>query len=243
MEEITLKQSIKEDIVSAPKLYTEDALFAETGGAGAENYSAPEHRGLGTPATRASIIEKLIKSGYVIRKGKQLMPTDRAIALIAILPDTLKSPQLTSEWERRLQLIERGESSDSEFMDGITELVKTIVKENNVPKLEFVGVFGNGKTVNEPLGACPRCGSPVREGAKGFFCDMQSCGFKLWKDSRFWSAKKKPLTTDIVIALLKDGCVALKGLYSEKTGKKYDATINLNDTGKYVNYGIVFDAK
>jgi DNA topoisomerase-3 len=197
-------------------------------------------RGLGTPATRAAIIEKLIKSGYVIRKGKQLLPTNKGIALIAILPDALTSPRLTAEWEDRLQLVEKGALSADEFMDGITMFVKTIVSENSTPIPEFVRLFDIGKSVSSQIGVCPRCGSAVRESSRGFFCDAHSCGFKMWKESKFWTAKKQPLTAAIVTELLKDGRVALKNLYSEKTGKKYDAIIVLDDTGEHVNYSMEF---
>ena len=134
-----------------------------------------EHRGLGTPATRAAIIEKLIKSGYVIRKGKQLLATEKGVALIAVLPDALTSPGLTAEWEKRLQMVEKGELTAEEFMDGITEFVKTIVAENSAPIPEFGGLFNGGKTVGNQLGVCPRCGFAVREGTRGFFCDAHSC--------------------------------------------------------------------
>jgi len=115
-----------------------------------------ERRGLGTPATRAATIEKLIKSGYVIRKGRQLLPTNKGVALITILPDALTSPRLTAEWEERLQLVERGELSADEFVDGITAFVKTIVAENGAPIPEFMGLFDAGKTVSAQLGVCPR---------------------------------------------------------------------------------------
>jgi DNA topoisomerase-3 len=108
-------------------------------------------------------------------------------------------------------------------------------------KPEFVNLFGGGKNISEPLGVCPRCGSFIREFPKGFFCDKSDCGFKLFKDSKFWTAKKKPLTAAIVNKLLKDGRVSLKNLYSEKTGKKYDANVILDDTGNgYVNFKIEF---
>ena len=129
-----------------------------------------------------------------------------------------------------------------EIMDGIVEFTKTIVAENNAPKPEYAPLFAAAKKpTGDPLGVCPRCGLPVREGEKGFFCDSGTCGFKLWKESKFWTAKKKLLTAAIVAALLKDGRVAAKGLYSEKTGKEYDATIMLDDAGgKFVNYRMEF---
>jgi len=143
-----------------------------------------------------------------------------------------------------LKQVECGEVTDDEFMRSIEDFTKKIIAENNTPKPEYLGLFGNNDrstNANPPLGACPRCAAPVREAEKGFFCDTPACGFKLWKDSKFWTAKKKRLTAKIVTALLKDGQIALKGLYSAKTGKTYDATIILDDDGeKFVNYKMEF---
>ena len=238
----SVKAIVKEGTTTPPKRYTEDTLLSGMETAGAED--APddvERKGLGTPATRAAIIEKIIKAGFVERQKKNLIPTDKGRNLIAVLPDVLISPKLTAEWEHKLKQVERGELSGEAFMEGIAEFTRTVIKENNAPKPEFAGLFNENKPVSEPLGVCPRCGAPVREGAKGFFCDSRSCGFKMWKESRFWTAKKKPLTADIAAALLKDGYVALQGLYSEKTGKQYDAIVHLDDSGDgFVNYKLAF---
>lgn len=235
---------VKEGATSPPKHFTEDTLLMGMETAGAEDMpDDAERKGLGTPATRAAIIEKLVKTGFIERQKKNLIPTGKGKSLIAVLPDALTSPKLTAEWENMLKEVERGELSDSAFMDGITAFTKAIVTENNAPKPEFGGLFGDTKKgTTAPVGVCPRCGSPVRESAKGFFCESRSCGFKLWKESKFWTAKKKPLTAAIVAALLKDGRVALNGLYSEKTGKKYNATVILDDTcDSYVNFKMEFD--
>jgi DNA topoisomerase-3 len=130
-------------------------------------------------------------------------------------------------------------------MDEISGFIKAIVIDNNKPKPEFASLFPNEKkNVAAQLGICPRCGSPVRETPKGYFCDSRACEFKIWRDSKWWSAKKKPLTAAIVTALLKNGRVALKGLYLEKTGKSYDATVILDDTGgKYVNFKLDFERR
>ena len=126
-------------------------------------------------------------------------------------------------------------------MDGIAEFTREIIKANNAPKPEFAGLLGGVRPVSDPLGLCPRCGAPVREAEKGYFCDNRLCGFKIWKESKFWTAKKKPLTAVIVAALLKDGRVALKGLHSRKAGKKYDATVILDDNGDgFINFKIEF---
>ena len=204
-----------------------------------ENQS--QRHGLGTPATRAAIIEKLIKAGFVERRKKNLIPTDKGKNLIAVLPETLTSPKLTAEWEFKLRQVESGKLAENEFMDCIVEFTRSVIKENNTPKPEYAGLFSGRRTVNEPLGVCPRCGAPVREAEKGFFCDSRSCGFKLWKASKFWTAKKIPLTAEIVATLLRDGRTVLIGLHSDKTGKKYDATVILDDTGDgYVNFKLEF---
>jgi DNA topoisomerase-3 len=187
--------------------------------------------GLGTPATRAAIIEKIIKSGFVERQNKNLIPTDKGKNLIAVLPEALTLPDLTARWEHMLHQVENGELSGDAFMNRIADFTRKIIGENNTPKPEYVDLFGNGKNANESLGACPRCGAPVREAEKGYFCDSRTCSFKIWLDSKFWTSKKKPLTAQIVTVLLKDGRIALKGLYSEKTKKKYNATVALDDTG------------
>jgi DNA topoisomerase-3 len=239
----SITASVKEGVTTPPRPYTEDTLLSAMENAGAEETGRGAEclRGLGTPATRAAIIEKLIKSGFVLRQKKNLVPTEKGKRLIAVLPDTLTSPKLTAEWENRLMAVQKGELPEAGFMDGITAFITAVIKENNAPKPEFAGLFGGNNAENEPCGVCPRCGSAVREFAKGFFCDTASCGFKMWKESKFWTAKKKPLTAEIAAALLKDRRIDLKGLHSEKTGKKYDATVILDDTSDgYVNYKLEF---
>jgi len=201
--------------------------------AGAEDMpDDAERKGLGTPATRAAIIEKLVKGGFVERQKKNLFPTEKGKNLIAVLPDTLTSAKLTAEWEQKLLEVQRGKLDGDDFMSGIAELTNSIVSTNTVPNPKYISLFPDTKKQTaDSLGVCPRCGSPVREGSKGFFCDSRTCGFKIWRESKFWTAKKKPLTAAIVTALLKDGRVALKNLHSEKTGKKYDATVVIDDTG------------
>ena len=203
-----------------------------------------ERKGLGTPATRAAILEALIKRGFVQRVKKNLIPSDKGKNLITVLPETLTSAKLTAEWEHMLLQVQRNELDGAEFMAGIAEFTRSIVLSNNVPKPEFAALFPDARKPTTPeLGKCPRCGSPIREGQKGFFCDKHDCGFKIWKASKFWTAKKKPLTAAIVTALLKDGRVALKGLFSEKTNKKYDATVVLDDSGSgFVNFRLEFAA-
>ena len=176
--------------------------------------------------------------------SQYLIPTAKGIAVISVLPEILKSPSLTAQWEHKLHLVEQGKMSETEFMNEIEIFIKTVVAENNAPKPEFYELLGEPHSNRKSLGVCPRCAATVREHPKGYFCDTASCNFKMWKESKFWIAKKKPLTADIVVALLKDGCAYVKGLYSPKTNKTYDATIILNDTGDgYVNFGMEFDKK
>ena len=195
-----------------------------------------ERRGLGTPATRAAILEKLVAAGFVERKGKSLIPTKARINLVTVLPDTLTSPMLTAEWEQKLTAIARGERDPAAFMAGISDMARELVKTYSHISEEGQKLFAPEKEV---IGTCPRCGRPVYEGKKNFSCSDRSCGFVLWKNDRFFEQRKKAFTPKIAAALLKNGKAKVKGLYSEKTGKTYDATVLLADTGgKYVNYRV-----
>lgn len=237
---------VREGKTSPPKHYTEDSLLAamETAGAGDMPEDA-ERKGLGTPATRAATLEKLVSAGFVQRKKKQLIPTEKGTNLILVLPDNIKSPMLTAEWESMLKQVERGEVPAKDFMDGIADMSRALVKAHTAPEERFAGLFpdakGNGR---EAVGTCPRCGGTVYEGKKGFFCDNRDCSFALWKDNKFFSSKKKTITKSVAAALLKEGRVSMSGLYSEKTGRTYDAVVLLDDTGgKYVNFKLEFPAK
>lgn len=201
-----------------------------------------ERRGLGTPATRAAVIEKLVKSGFAERKGKQLIPTQNGAALVSVLPDMLTSPQLTAEWENNLMQIAKGAADAGEFMQRIEAMARELVKENTAAdkgKAAFTG--GEEKP---SIGKCPRCGSPVYEGKKNFYCSNRDCAFTMWKNDRFFEERKVTFTPKIAAALLKSGKANVKGLYSPKTGKTYDGTVVLADTGgKYVNYKIEIPKK
>ena len=243
---LDIEASVKEGSSSPPKRYTEDTLLSAMETAGAEDMPEDaERKGLGTPATRASVIERLIKSGFVERQKKNLVPTDKGISLITVLPDTLTSAKLTAEWESQLKQVEHGEIEDNTFMNSIKAFVTSLVEENKAPKPEFKALFPDAKTTtSEPLGNCPRCKSPVRENNKGFFCDSRTCDFKIWRESKFWTSKRKPLTAEIVERLLKYGKVACKGLYSEKSGKTYSATIIMVDNGNsFVNFQMDFNSR
>ena len=242
----TVSASLREGKTSPPKHYTEDTLLSAMETAGAEDMPEDaERKGLGTPATRAATLEKLVSAGFVQRKKKQLIPTEKGRNLIAVLPDNIKSPILTAEWESMLKQVEHGELSATSFMDQIADMSRTLVKEHTAPEKCFADLFPSSReTAHEAVGVCPRCGAPVYEGKKGFFCDNRECSFALWKDNRFFSSKKKSITKSVAAALLKEGRISMSGLYSEKTGKTYDAEVILDDTGgKYVNFKLEFPVK
>ena len=233
---------VKQGKTTPPKHFTEDSILAsmETAGAGDMPEDA-ERKGIGTPATRAGILEKLVSSGLVERKKAKkitnLLPTQAGNSLITVLPEVLQSPLLTAEWEHRLGEVERGTLASEDFMDGIAALVTELVTTYQ-PVSGWEVLFPSNK---ESIGVCPRCGGAVTESKKGFFCEKNDCRFVLWKDSKFFSAKKKTLTKSVAAALLKNGQVKLKGCWSEKTGKTYDATVVLEDDGERTNYKLVFD--
>lgn len=235
--------SVRAGKTSPPKHYTEDSLLAAMETAGAEDMPEDSGRkGLGTPATRAATLEKLIAAGFAERKKKQLLPTEKGTNLILVLPENIKSPLLTAEWESKLKQVERGEISADAFMKEICDMSRKLIKSHTAPDERYISLFAvDGR---EPIGTCPRCGTAVYESKKGFFCDNRDCSFALWKDNRFFSTKKKSISKSIAAALLKDGRVSVSGLYSEKTGNTYDAIVVLDDTGgKYVNFKLEFPAK
>ena len=235
---------VREGKTSPPKHYTEDSLLAAMETAGDMPEDA-ERKGLGTPATRAAILEKLVSAGFVERRKKQLIPTEKGRNLILVLPDNIKSPVLTAEWESMLKQVECGELAADTFMGQIADMSRALVKEHHAPEERFSSLFPDAKrNGREAVGTCPRCGTSVYEGKKGFFCDNRDCSFALWKDNKFFSGKKKTITKPVAAALLKEGRVSVSGLYSEKTGKTYDAVVLLDDTGgKYVNFRLEFPAK
>ena len=233
--------SVKAGKTSPPKHFTEDTLLSAMESAGAKDMPEDaERKGIGTPATRASIIEKLVSSGFVERKKSKkiasLLPTATGTALITVLPEQLQSPQLTAEWEHRLKEIEGGQLAPDRFMDGIAAMLSELFQTYRpIPGAEVL--FPTGR---DAVGKCPRCGADVSETPKGFFCENRSCTFALWKNSKFFSAKKKALTKSLAAELLKSGRAPLKGCWSEKTGKTYDAVVVLEDDGQRVGYKLVF---
>jgi len=235
--------SVKEGFTSPPKSYTEDTLLKAMETAGAEVMpDDAERKGLGTPATRAGIIEKLVKTGTVERRKKQLIPTEKGVNLIAVLPDVIKSPMLTAEWESRLKEIERGALPGDGFMDGIAAMTRELVAAHDAPNPEYLPLFALPMR-GDVIGVCPRCGGAVYEGKRGFYCADRACSFMLWRDNRFWASKKKEITKTVAAALLKEGRVSMTGLYSEKSGKSYDAVVVMEPGekgGKYVNFKLEF---
>ena len=234
--------AVKEGKTTPPKHFTEDTLLSAMETAGKDDMpEEAERKGLGTPATRAGILEKLVSTGFLERKKSkktvQLLPSHDAISLITVLPEQLQSPLLTAEWEYRLGEIERGQLAPEDFMAEITVMLKELVGTYQVIKgSEYL--FAPPREV---VGKCPRCGGEIAEMQKGFFCQDQSCKFAIWKNNNWWAAKRKQPTKAIVAALLKDGRAHVTGLYSEKSGKTYDATVVLEDTGQYVNFKLDFD--
>ena len=229
--------TVSEHFTSPPKAYTEDTLLSAMERAGAEDMPEnAERKGLGTPATRAAILEKLVQMGFVQRKGKQLVPTKDGINLAVVLPESLTSPSLTAEWENRLTEIAKGNADPDEFMAEIEAQVRRLVKTYSCISADKQNLFQSERVI---IGKCPRCGENVYEGKKNFYCGNRGCQFVMWKNDRFFEQRKKAFTPKIAAALLKDGKAKVKGLYSEKTGKIYDATVLLADTGgKYVNYRV-----
>ena len=236
---------IKEGITSPPKHFTEDTLLSAMENAGVDE--APEdaeRKGLGTPATRAGILEKLVKSGFLIRKGdrktQHLLSTDKAKALIAVLPESIRSASMTAEWEHRLLEIERGHANGEEFTGDIQDMVRELIRTTR-PAADISSLFRSNR---ESVGVCPRCGSPIIEAPKGFFCENRACRFAVWKDNRFFMDKGQKVTAKIIASLLKEGSVRLTNLKSPKTGKSYDATVFMDGSGEGApRFRLEFDRK
>ena len=247
-QQYPVSAKIKEGFTSPPRPFTEDTLLSAMENAGGEDIpDDTERKGIGTPATRAEIIETLLKREYVVRKDKQILPTEKGVGVIKILPDadSVKSPILTSKWENDLKHVETGKMSADEFMAAINDYVRKAVAENKaVPddkKSLFASSIPNG---GEVLGKCLRCGNDVIERQKGFFCNNNACKFGIFKDNKFFAAKKKKITKEIVQTLLNEGRIFMSGLMSEKTGKTYNATILLDDTGEgYTGFKMEFEQK
>ena len=229
--------AVTEHFTTPPKPHNEASLLSAMERAGNEETDPDaERRGLGTSATRAAIIEKLVKGGFVERKGKQLIPTKSGIELVCVLPEVLTSPQLTADWENNLTQIAKGNADPDNFMTGIETMTRELVSTYPFLSDKEKERFKEEKPV---IGKCPRCGANIYEGRKNYYCANRDCAFTMWKNDRFFEERKVTFSPKIAAALLKDGKAKVKKLYSPKTGKTYDGTILLADTGgKYVNYRI-----
>ena len=217
---------LKEGQTSPPKSYTEDTLLSAMQAAGADSMpQGVERQGIGTPATRAATIEKLVQKGFLERKGskktKVLLPTDKGKALITVMPEEIQSPEMTADWETKLLRIERGEMEPNEFMTEIKEMISSLVTTTEARK------GANALMKNKVIGVCPNCGKSVVEREKGWFCENRECRFVLWKDNAFFKRLGKRLDAHAADKLLRDGRVRLKGCKSAK-GKTYNATVLLS---------------
>ena len=217
---------LKEGQTSPPKHFTEDTLLSAMQAAGTDSMpEGVERQGIGTPATRAATIEKLVQKGFLERKGtkktKVLLPTDKGKALITVIPEEIQSPEMTADWETKLLQIERGEMEPETFMTEIKEMISSLVMTTEAAK------GANALMKNKIIGICPNCGANVVEREKGWFCENRECRFVLWKDNAFFKRLGKHLDAHVADKLLRDGRVRLKDCKSAK-GKTYNAAVLLS---------------
>ena len=225
---------------SPPKPYSEDTLLLAMERAGNQDFEkGTEKKGIGTPATRASILEKLVSSGYAKRSGKQILPTADGKELIAVLPDYLKSAAMTAEWENKLLLMEKGRIDSSGFLQEITDLIDTMIAGCSAISGEEQSRFHQ----RESIGICPVCGNPVYEGKKNFYCGSRECSFSLWKENRYLSSMKKLMDKKMAMDLLEKGRTHVKDLYSQKTGKTFAADLLMKVEDGRANFSLEFPKK
>ena len=223
-----LDAQLKEGRTTPPKHFTEDTLLAAMESAGADSMpEEAERRGIGTPATRAATIEKLVQKGFLAREGggktKHLIPTEKGRCLIAAMPEQLRSPAMTAEWETKLTQIEKGQYAPEQFMEEIESMMKSLVNQYaNTPSAPAKAAGGA-----PVVGTCPHCGSDVAEREKGFFCASRECRFVVWKDNAFFNRLGKRPARQVVDKLLRNGRARLKDCKSQRTGKTYNATVML----------------
>ena len=221
-----LSAELKEGRTTPPKHFTEDTLLAAMETVGKEDMREEvERRGIGTPATRAATIEKLVQKGFLAREGggktKHLIPTEKGRCLIAAMPEQLKSPAMTAAWEKKLLEIERNNYTPEQFMEEIESMMKSLVNQYaNTPSAPAKATLGASV-----VGTCPHCGSDVAEREKGFFCASRECRFVIWKDNAFFARLGKHPTRQVVDKLLRDGRARLKDCKSQRTGKTYNASV------------------
>ena len=222
------------------KPYSEDTLLAAMERAGNQDFEeGTERKGLGTPATRASILEKLISAGYAKRSGKQILPTADGKELIAILPDYLKSATMTAEWENKLLLMEKGQMDSHKFLQEITDLIDMMITGCDAISGEEQSRFRQKKSI----GFCPVCGNSVYEGKKNFYCNSRECSFSLWKETHYLSSMNKLVDKKMAVDLLEKGCTYVKDLYSQKTGKTFAADLLLEIKDGRASFSLEFPKK
>ena len=223
---------LKEGKTSPPKRFTEDLLLSAMESASSDEFPAGvERKGIGTPATRAAIIEKLVQKGFIERRGdkktKYLFSTDKGNALVTVVPEQIQSPSMTADWEEKLLKIEHGEYDSDAFMGGISSMVSGLVKTYEAVKGANVLMQPECKVI----GSCPACGSDVCETANGWFCRDKGCKFALWKEKRFFQTLGKQMTEELAKQLVNQGKARLTHCYSKKSGRYYDTTVHV-ETGE-----------
>lgn len=227
----------KQGFTSPPKVYTEDTLLSAMETAGNKEFEKDtEKKGLGTPATRAAILEKLVSSGYVQRKGKQMIPTEDGVAAIHNIPDYLKSASMTAEWENDLLRMERGEIKPHDFMQGIHGLIDKMLAD--LRQIPTVAAAPHHNKVS--VGSCPVCGNPVHESKLSFCCADRSCKFALWKESRYLANMRKTLDKKMAVDLLKKGRTHVKDFYSVKKDKTFAADLVMRVEDGRAQYSLEF---
>ncbi|MCI6767112.1 MAG: DNA topoisomerase 3 [Lachnospiraceae bacterium] len=226
-----VESKVTDHFTQPPKPYTEDSLLAAMERAGnADMETEVERKGLGTPATRASIIEKLISSKYAQREKKKIIATEAGSKMIALMPEYLKSAQMTADWENRLLAMERGQTTGDAFMADIYGLIdKMLAGCRAIPDAERQK-FSDGSSDRKAIGKCPVCDSPVYEGRRNFYCSNRDCSFALWKENRYLSSMKKTIDKKMASDLLQNGRIHAKDFYSAKTGRTFEADLLLEVT-------------
>ena len=237
--------NIKGGKTTPPKSYTEDTLLSAMERAGAEETpDEAERKGLGTPATRAGIIEKLVRIGFLERKGdkktKYLVPTHKGEALITVIPEYIQSASMTAEWEQKLLEVEKNTYDSEKFMEEIEEMIKHLIETYEIISDAEVLMHPS----YAPIGKCPHCGGDIVEKSKGFFCSNKECKFALWKDNRYFDAIGKKMNRQIAEQLLRGGRANLKKCKSQRSGKTFDATLLLTtDDQGTAKYALQFEKK
>lgn len=222
---------------SPPKPYTEDTLLSAMETAGNQEFDREtEKKGLGTPATRAAILEKLVSSGYAVRKGKQLLPTEDGMVLISVMPEYLRSAEMTAEWENKLLLMEKGLLGGEDFLQGILDMIGRMLDDLTGISPQEQGRFHP----KEEIGTCPACHSPVYEGKKNFYCSNRDCAFSLWKENRYLSGMRKQIDKRMAQDLLSSGRTHVTDFYSQKTGKNFTADLLMEVSDGRANFKLEF---